>query len=278
VSLKIEHAGLTDKGRVRDHNEDNWATDPAHGLYIVSDGLGGQLAGEVASKIVVETLPAMLRQRLTDVADLAEPFAYQQLLEAIAELSHQVYEQTKGQLGLEGMGATVVLALIRDSKALIAHMGDSRAYLLRDGKLKRLTRDHSIVQLLIDNGEIKPEQAVTHPARGRVTRSIGMEGEPLPEARVLQIKSGDRLLLCSDGLVGMLTDKKIQSILKNGTDPAATSRRLIDAANEAGGKDNVTAVIITVSEETASQKAGARVETDGRHDQIPKPEIRLESE
>lgn len=278
MSLKIEHAGLTDKGRVRDHNEDNWATDPAHGLYIVSDGLGGQLAGEVASKIVVETLPAMLRQRLTDVADLAEPFAYQQLLEAIAELSHQVYEQTKGQLGLEGMGATVVLALIRDSKALIAHMGDSRAYLLRDGKLKRLTRDHSIVQLLIDNGEIKPEQAVTHPARGRVTRSIGMEGEPLPEARVLQIKSGDRLLLCSDGLVGMLTDKKIQSILKNGTDPAATSRRLIDAANEAGGKDNVTAVIITVSEETASQKAGARVETDGRHDQIPKPEIRLESE
>ena len=244
MTLTVKHAGMSDRGRVREKNEDNWTADPKQGLYIVSDGLGGQFAGALASKIVVEVLPRLIQERLDDADDLAEPDVAEQVRGILYDLSQQVYEQTHGEPGLEGMGATVVLALLRDGEALIAHMGDSRAYRLRSGQLEQLTKDHSLVQLLIDSGDISPKEAATHPARGQVTRSVGMEGEPLPEVQATDIIEGDRLLLCTDGLTGMLPESEVAGILMQRKGARATCRTLVQAALDAGGKDNVTVVLV----------------------------------
>lgn len=245
--ITLSYAGLTDQGRVRTQNEDNWVADPDQGLCVVSDGMGGQFAGALAAKIVVETLPSLLRKQMRGIEDVADPEATRRLLTALAELSDQVRNGSQGQPGLDGMGATVVLALIRGSHALIAHMGDSRAYLLRQGRLEQLTRDHSLIQLLLDCGEITPEEAACHPARGQLTRYVGMMGEALPEARLLKLCPGDCLLLCSDGLTGMVSDAELLAILRKKLSPKASCKRLISAANAAGGKDNITAVIISFS-------------------------------
>ena len=125
-------------------------------------------------------------------------------------------------------------------------MGDSRAYRLRAGRFKQLTKDHSLTELLLSSGDITPEEAATHPARGRLTRNVGMEGEPLPQTRLLKFSAGDQLLLCSDGLTGMLSDNQILSILLKATPLEMQCRRLVDAANEAGGKDNITVVLLHV--------------------------------
>jgi PPM family protein phosphatase len=252
VNLSISHAGSSDRGLVRKENEDNWFADPEQSLYIVSDGLGGEFAGALASKIVVETLPEMIRAQKEIVEELPPRKASRAIKAVLAELSTRINEETRGQPGLEGMGATVVIALIRPPKALIAHMGDSRAYLLRREHLKRLTQDHSVIQLLMDAGEISLEEATTHPARGQVTRSVGMEGEPLPEARLVTVQPNDRILLCTDGLTGMLGDQEILDILHSELVPQAACQCLINAANKAGGKDNVTAVVLDIIETQAT--------------------------
>jgi len=240
----IRYAGLSDRGLVRENNEDNWSADDSQGLFIVSDGVGGQLAGELASQIVVQALPVLLRERLAGIGDLSDVKASELIIGALCELSNRVRSEAKGEAGIEGLGATVVLALIRDASAMIAHMGDSRAYLLRGGKLRQLTNDHSIVQLLIERGEIAQKQAHTHPSRGQLTRSVGMAGEPLPEAQFVALEPGDRLLLCTDGLTGMLAHKRIHAILDGGLEPETACQRLIDKAKAAGGHDNITAVVI----------------------------------
>ena len=240
------HAGLSDRGRVRKQNEDTWAADPELGLFLVSDGMGGEAEGALASRIVAKTLPTLVRQRMGSLTDLTAAHAAEKLGQLLAELSDQVYKEAHGRPGLRGMGATVVLALIRGSAALIGHMGDSRAYLLRQGKLQPITHDHSLVQLLLDTGDITPEEAKVHPTRGQITRYVGMAGEALPEVRLAAVEPGDRLLLCSDGLTGMLTDEKLAPILSAGLTPEGTCQRLVAAANEAGGKDNITAVVVDI--------------------------------
>ena len=247
MTLKIEYAGLTDRGRVREQNEDNWAAYPAQGLFIVSDGMGGEAAGEVASQIVVETLPGMLLKKMQSPA--TRKTAKKQLRSVLAELSDCVLNETRYKPGLAGMGATAVVAWFRAPQMLIAHMGDSRAYLCRAGTLQQLTTDHSIVQLLIATGEINAKEAKTHPARAQITRYVGMSGGALPEAQSIEICDGDRLLLCSDGLTGMQSDEEILAVLNQNLSAAETCERLINAANEAGGRDNITVVILSVSDE-----------------------------
>jgi serine/threonine protein phosphatase PrpC len=240
------HAGLTDPGRVRDTNEDCWTADPGQGLYLVADGLGNAAAGELAARVVARALPPLLQQCLRDVEDLSSPAARQRVLLGMARLSKQLHQQAQGKAGLEGMGATVVLALVRGRHALIAHLGDSRAYLWRRGCLKQLTNDHSLVQLLLDCGQIRRDQAAGHAASGQLTRYVGMPGEALPDARVLELQAGDRLLLCSDGLSNMLGNVELLKILGRRADPAVACRQLVDAANDAGGTDNVTALVVHV--------------------------------
>ncbi|MBV6340007.1 Stp1/IreP family PP2C-type Ser/Thr phosphatase [Candidatus Magnetobacterium casense] len=240
----ISYAGLTDKGRIRKRNEDNWSVDPEKGVYIVSDGMGGHAAGDLASRLVVEMLPILLNKRMKDVTALNSAKATEQLNVALTELNEQVRSVSKSKPGLSGMGATVVLLLVRDMTALLAHMGDSRAYLLRNGKFKQMTMDHSVIQVLINSGEITPEEASTHPARGKITRCIGMAGDALPETMLLELKPGDRILLCSDGLTGMLTDNTIMDIISEYSDNKAACQALIDSANNAGGLDNITVVLV----------------------------------
>lgn len=249
--ITITAAGLSDRGRVRAENEDRWLADPQQGLFVVADGMGGAVAGALAATIVVETLPPLLRKHMQGDADLTDPRATAPVLAAIAELSAQLRAQSEHQPGLDGIGATVVLALLRGSHGLIAHMGDSRAYLARAGRIERLTNDHSIVQLLLDSGEITHAEAATHPARGQVTRFVGMPGEALPEARLLELRPGDRLLLCSDGLTGILRDVVLLAVLRSNLTPDAMCHRLIGAANAAGGTDNITALIVAMPQATA---------------------------
>jgi serine/threonine protein phosphatase PrpC len=248
VTLSMRHAGLSDIGRARAENQDRWIADPEQGLFVVADGMGGRLAGELASQVVVETLPGLLRKRVGDTSELSSAVAVARVTGAIAELSARLESECRGKPGLAGLGATVVMALVRGGQALIGHLGDSRAYLLRGRELRRLTKDHSIVQLLIDTNEIDPADAASHPARGQLTRFVGMEGEPLPEVQAVTHEARDRLLLCSDGLTGQLSDAAVGEILLRNEEPPAACRELIDAANEAGGKDNITALVVEFGE------------------------------
>ncbi len=258
MKLTIRYAGLTDRGRVRPANEDNWAADSDQGLFIVADGMGGEFGGTLASKAVVETLPILVRQEFGMMPNLPKRRAGRRMAKAIATLSTQMRQQTQNEPGLEGMGATVVCALVRSNQVLVAHMGDSRAYRLRAGQLWQHTKDHSLIGLLLASGDITPEEAATHPARGRLTRNVGMEGEPLPQTRLLKLKPGDVFLLCTDGLSGMLGDLQIASILNEPAPLEARCQRLIDAANQAGGKDNITVVLLAVEAGEKKPDSNAR--------------------
>ena len=226
-------------------------SDPDQGIFIISDGMGGRVAGELASKIVVEVFPNFLLERLQQHQTLDSPDAKQIVIQALCELSEMIHSESKKRPDFSGLGATVVMALIRYSYVLLAHVGDSRAYLFRDNTLTLLTKDHSIIQLLIDMGQLKPEDAATHPARSQITQFMGMEGKVFPDVQVFKLQPGDRLLLCSDGLTGMVDDADIEKFLKQPTSPEGTCQALIDAANEAGGKDNISVIIINWYGETS---------------------------
>ncbi|MGH3887963.1 MAG: Stp1/IreP family PP2C-type Ser/Thr phosphatase [Pseudonocardiaceae bacterium] len=240
----LRWAGLSDRGRVRERNEDRFSADVDLGLFIVSDGMGGRPAGEVASEVVVATLPTLVTTHLGAAPDLVAPDATQRLCMALTELSADLREGSQDTPRLAGMGATVVAALVSQATALIAHVGDSRAYLWREHHLHRLTRDHSLVQALVDAGAITDEQAAGHPARGKLTRHVGMVGEMLPDVRSITLHPADRLLLCSDGLTGMLDDARIRTILNGCPDPHHACRALVSAANNAGGTDNITVLVV----------------------------------
>jgi len=238
-------AGLSDTGRRRPRNEDRWLADPALGLYLVADGLGGAEGGEEAAQWIVDGLPPLLRKTLRGVRNLADPLAAERLREALRVLSAQVYEQSCRSPLLQGMGAAVVCALIWDRQALIAHAGDCRAYLYHGGALVQLTRDHSTVQTLIDQGRITVKQAAFHPSLGRLTRYVG-HNEAEAEVCFRQLNRGDQLLLCSDGLFSQLTDEEIAGILCLNRPPAEACSLLVHTANVQGGDDNITALVVRI--------------------------------
>jgi len=243
------HAGLSDVGRMRSENEDRWFADPEFGLYLVADGMGGTFGGELAAEAVSTVLPRLLGRKMEGVESLDSPQALALVLEALTEMSDRLREESARQVGYSGIGSTVVLALVRGTRAIIAHMGDSRAYRLHGEELTQLTKDHSIVQLLVDGGDFTPEEAATHPARSQLTRFVGMKEESLPEARLVDLAPGDRLLLCTDGLTGMVSDDDLLSVLKERTDLQEACEELGAAANEAGGVDNVTVLIASLAGE-----------------------------
>jgi PPM family protein phosphatase len=243
---KIEAAGLSNPGRVRPNNQDNYLVDLVNELFIVSDGMGGHQAGEIAARAVVTALPQVLEPHLPRLKNGPRRVAELTLREVILEFSQRLRDETALQAGLKGLGATLVMILVAGMKAYLAHMGDSRIYLFRAGQLRQLTEDHSVIAILLKHGDITPAEAVDHPARGQLSRYVGMTGETYPDVQTLDLQSGDRLLLCSDGLWGMLPDDQIARLLPENPGPSDACRHLVDAANQAGGKDNITVVIVDI--------------------------------
>lgn len=244
--LRLVAAGLSDLGQVRKRNEDCWFIAPSSPLlFIVSDGMGGQQGGDVASNAVITVLPPLIKQRFSQMPDRSDKSISEMLGQSISELSRNLRSGSKEHVGLKGMGATVALMLCYKGVAHLAHMGDSRIYLCRNKQLTLLTEDHSVITMLRKHGEIKPEEDISHhPARGRLSRYVGMEDDAFPDLKTKPLKVGDRLLLCSDGLTGMVPPADIEKLLQIHTDSSTACQALINAANAAGGKDNITAIVV----------------------------------
>src|SRR5229473_7151012 len=247
--------GLTDVGKKRKHNEDAFSLDVSEGLFIVADGMGGHAAGEVASKITVETIGefiAATRQK----EEATWPFKYNHELDfnsnrlavAIEKANERVMAAVAAQPWLKGMGTTVVAGLLNEKILSLAHVGDSRAYLLRDGQLSRLTDDHSWVHEQVAAGILTEEEAKSHPLKNVVTRALG--GGPLvsPDLQELSFEAGDVFLFCSDGLTTMLSDEEIRDAVGAESDPQKLCQKLVDMANEKGGVDNITVVAARITE------------------------------
>ncbi|HTO89388.1 MAG TPA: Stp1/IreP family PP2C-type Ser/Thr phosphatase [Thermoanaerobaculia bacterium] len=249
----IEAFGLTDVGRKRKHNEDAFALDLSDGLFIVADGMGGHAAGEVAARITVETIGefiAATRQK----EEATWPFKYNHSLHfnsnrlaiAIEKANERVMAAVAAQPWLKGMGTTVVAGLLNEEILSLAHVGDSRAYLFREGKLSRLTDDHSWVHEQIAAGILTEEEAKSHPLKNVVTRALGGGPTVSPDLQELSFSARDRFLFCSDGLTTMLSDENIEDLARDKEDPQELCRALVDLANEKGGVDNITVVVARV--------------------------------
>ncbi len=246
-SLPLTAACVSDVGRVREGNEDSYYLGLENGIFIVSDGMGGHQSGEVASQIVVEHLPKILSERLKETHEQGGVIDYTALIRsAIQELNNMVNQKAMQEPSLLGMGATLVLAWVTDPRGTVylANVGDSRAYYYRNRTLNLLSRDHSIVALLIQQGEISAEEAPTHPARGRLYRHIGMEDEALPETHRIRLEPGEKLLLCSDGLTDLLSDFRLYTLIDEHDNLQDACQALVDSANQHGGRDNITAMLI----------------------------------
>ena len=228
--MKVQVGVATDIGRVREGNEDSYLIEPP--LYAVADGMGGHRGGEVASQLALETIEDLFRK---DEGSLVEQ---------VRSANHAVYVQSQEDTAVSGMGTTLTAALVEGSELQLAHVGDSRAYLLRAGSLRQLTADHTLVARMVKTGEITEAEAEVHPHRNVLTRSLGTEADVQVDQDVVGLLDGDRLLLCSDGLTGMVTEDQIKAILETEPDPQRASDRLIKAANRAGGIDNITVVVL----------------------------------
>ncbi|HEX6332058.1 MAG TPA: Stp1/IreP family PP2C-type Ser/Thr phosphatase [Actinomycetota bacterium] len=237
--MKVLVGAATDIGQVREGNEDSYLVlDP---LFAVADGMGGHRGGEVASDLAVQTIRRLFEQHEGS------------LIEQVERANRAVFERSQSDRAVSGMGTTLTAVVVDDrGGARLAHVGDSRAYLLRDGELDLLTRDHTLVQRMVDEGELTAEEAEDHPHRHILTRVLGGEGSVSVDEGVLELRQGDRLLLCTDGLTGMVRDDEIRSLLQQTSDPQEAAERLVHAANGAGGVDNITAVVLDVVDGSAA--------------------------
>ncbi|HEV2310691.1 MAG TPA: Stp1/IreP family PP2C-type Ser/Thr phosphatase [Acidimicrobiia bacterium] len=232
MTLHVVVGAATDTGRVRDHNEDAFLVDDQLGLFAVADGMGGHQAGEVASAIALEALRAAVTSG-------------EGIRDAVTSANDAVYEKSTTDDRLRGMGTTLTAGtLAAGDTLLLGHVGDSRAYVLRDHRLERLTTDHSLVEELIQAGELTEAQAEHDPRRSMITRALGIEPTVEVDLYPIQVHDGDRLLLCSDGLTGMVGEDEIENVLTEERDANQAAHRLVDEANAAGGIDNITVLIV----------------------------------
>lgn len=261
MTMALVAAGRTDVGCVRKHNEDSLHLDPGLGLFVVADGLGGHAAGEVASRIVVERVAKFIEQTIEK--DRTWPLEYDvnlsydgnRLKVALLLSDHAIAEDIRKNPERETMGSTVVAGLLHGSKLTLAHVGDSRAYLINAEGIRQLTRDHSWVAEQVANGILTPSEARIHPFRNVITQALGNGGELDVSVQELEFKVLDRLLLCSDGLSGMINDSEILEIVQQSATLQEAVDQLIEAAKENGGEDNVT--VILVSRETEDSDPSA---------------------
>ena len=251
--MVIESESVSDVGRKRPINEDSFCSNDEEGLYVVADGMGGHAHGEVASRIAVETIEEFVKLTSGDT-EVTWPYGIDEglslngnrLQTSIRFANHKLLEHSRKETECEGMATTVVAALVDGSVAEIAHVGDSRVYLIRDGEIRCLTSDHSWVNEQVRSGVIDSEQARTHPLRNVVTRALGGKSEIEVDVQSLKLSPGDRLLLCSDGLTTMLDDNEIRDIVLDAEGSVEQAHRLVDAANRNGGEDNTTTILLRV--------------------------------
>jgi protein phosphatase len=243
--MNVRVGAATDIGQVREGNEDSYLI--VAPLYAVADGMGGHRGGEVASSLALETVQQLFERQEGSLAD------------QVSGANRAVYDRSQSDRSVSGMGTTLTAALIDGNKVHLVHVGDSRAYLVRDGALTQLTEDHTLVHRMVLEGEITPEEAETHPHRSILTRALGVDENVQVDEGDVQVESGDRLLLCTDGLTGMVPEGEIQEILRDAADPQEAVDRLVKVANRAGGIDNITAVVLDFgeAEETGATKASA---------------------
>lgn len=241
-----EAASRTDTGRQRNANEDSYfAQDP---VFAVADGMGGAQAGEVASRIAAGAFEAGV-----DPDEAGEG----QLAEIARDANKEIHELAQRDSSRAGMGTTLTAALLKDDEVSLAHVGDSRAYVLRDGELKRLTKDHSLVEELRRQGRLTDAEAEEHPQRSIITRALGPEPEVNVDTMTVAAKPGDVFLLCSDGLTTMVSDERISEILEESKSLRSAVSQLVDEANSRGGRDNITAVAFRLQEEGEAPEEGA---------------------
>jgi PPM family protein phosphatase len=251
----VQVAGLTDPGRVRRRNEDAFVCAPP--LFAVADGMGGAQAGEVASRLAAAAFHDFHE------ADTLDPEA--RLRSIIQEANRRIYARASSDPHASGMGTTITAALASGSRVAVGHVGDSRAYLLRDGTLEQLTQDHSLVADLVRSGRLTPEEAEIHPQRSVITRALGTDPAVVVDSFSIEARDGDVYLLCSDGLTTMLDEATVQRTVSESTDLEQVARALVGAANESGGEDNITVVLFTLAEagedeDTLSGLEGYRIE------------------
>jgi protein phosphatase len=229
---------------IRSGNEDNFRFDvnANRGLFIVADGMGGHAAGEVASEMAVE----LLARELATIPDEGDRERQARIGDALRLANKNIHERTIEETEKHGMGTTVSALILKDGRYFIGQVGDSRVYLLRDGELKQLTKDHSYVQEQVDAGVLTPEQARYHPYSNVITRCVGSASEVQPDTLVGDVRDGDVFLLATDGLTGMVDDRRLFRLLSSRATPQRVVEALIAEANGRGGLDNITAIVVHV--------------------------------
>lgn len=235
-------AARTDVGIVRSGNEDNYLMLADRGLFIVADGMGGHAAGEVASDMAVRTIA----RNLGSLRGLSADEAAARMSESIRSANGEIFSRTVGEQDKRGMGTTVTVLALLPNRYIIGQVGDSRAYLLRDGEIIQLTKDHSYVQEQVDAGLLTAEQARVHPYSNVITRCVGAGEDVTPDILAGDLQEGDIVLLASDGLTGMLEDEQLAAILASEHGPQEWVDQMIAEANHRGGLDNITAIVIKI--------------------------------
>jgi serine/threonine protein phosphatase PrpC len=243
-------------GLARSSNEDAFLTKEP--LFVVADGMGGHLAGDVASSTAVSTIEDHFSEASAD-----EP---ETLTRLVQSANQAIWRKAQADASLRGMGTTCTLLYVDGPKAYIAHVGDSRAYRLRGDVLQQLTEDHTLVARMVKEGKLRAEDAERHPQRSIITRALGVDSDVSVDLISIEIEADDRLLLCSDGLSSMLDHDSIEEVLAGESDPQVAAELLVDLANEAGGEDNVTVVIVDFSSDDRSAEAEPPPEPVARRD------------
>jgi protein phosphatase len=262
MTLALRYAVRSDVGLLREGNEDSAYAGPC--LLAIADGMGGHAAGEVASAVAISALAALDHE---PAGDLLDPLA-----EAVAEANITLHEMSVADPSVEGMGTTLTAMLWQGSHVALCHIGDSRAYMLRDGELFQITRDHTLVQSLVDEGRLTPQAAASHPQRSLLLRALDGRTEADPDLSIREARFGDRYLLCSDGLSDVVTDQTLHKTLQTVTDPDDAVMQLIELAIRSGGPDNITCIVADVVDtgtgpvppSRAPIVVGAASNTDGR--------------
>jgi protein phosphatase len=233
------YSGATDTGRKRRRNEDAYVVAPP--LFAVADGMGGAQAGEIASKLAATVLED------TDSGSLSGP---ERVASLIQEANRRVHERSSTDPSTSGMGTTMTVALVETDGVVIGHVGDSRAYLVRDGGIEQITEDHSLVNELVKTGRLSSDEADTHPQRSVITRAVGTDPDVDVDSFIVDARAGDVFLLCSDGLTDMVTDDEILAAVKEDRDDLKrVTKALVSAANRGGGEDNITVVAFAIGDE-----------------------------